>query len=326
MGRAWLFIPLAAMIVVIAGYTVYWNVVRTEARAIIETEAERLRTDGYTISWSDMSASGYPVRVTWTLKDASVTGPANAWSWGADAVDIHALPYRLSHVIATAPGAHDVTLPTGERLALTFAGAQASLSSDAAGVNRVSVNLHRAAATTDAGSEPAYTAEEVTFHLQRDPADAARYRVYAGAQAPVWPGAADGAPQEMAADAYIAEADRLMASGLTRETVAAWAAAGGALDLQDVRMLWPDSAIRAGGLVRVDPGGYLAGEVDVVSQAPAQALARLAALGLVDRRAAERAGLLLAATAGDEARVPIAFRDGGSYVLGLRLAPAPRVY
>ncbi len=320
--RAWA--PGILLLIALSAYAAYWMVVRQQAQAILVTQAEALRADGYRVEWGGVATSGFPMRVTLTLADVAVAAPSGreAWSWSAQAVRVHALPYDLRHVIIEPTGEQTVRTPDGGFYALSSEGVRASVRADGHGLTRASLVAGPTKARDLVASTPAGSAEAVAIHLRRDPDNRERYRAYAGIDAPAWPGAGEDAPEIVRADGFVDHAQIFAEHGaVDARAVSAWSRAGGAVQFNAIRVQWPDSAVETSGALKLDEAARPEGTLSLRAETPARAFSHLAGLGLVEPADARRAALLAGAMTDSDGvvAVPITIDNGDVRFLGIRL-------
>ena len=81
----------------------WWWLGSTGVERGLASAAETARAEGWTVTWDDLSVSGFPNRFDTTIAAPTVAPPDGAWRWSAPFLQVFALSYRPNHVIAVGP-------------------------------------------------------------------------------------------------------------------------------------------------------------------------------------------------------------------------------
>jgi hypothetical protein len=321
---------LTVLVTVLAGlYGGYWFI----GRAAVENGASaflaQLAADGWGVSYSDLSTTGFPSRFDTSVTDVSLTNPATGITWATPLFQAFALSYRPTRVIAAWPERQIITLPQ-DRFVITADGLRAS-----AGVNaRLSLPLD------------AVTLESGAMQIDSDRG----YRVGLGrlllAFRDAGPGPADydffletteiAPPAELIAlidptGALPAALDILRIDSLVvldqpidrnlRGQVRATA-----LTLREARISWGDVELSGTGALTIASDGTPEGSIALVAQNWPQVISLAVAAGVMTDGVGsllQRAGMLV--SGGSNAlEAPLTFQDGLMSLGPIPLGPAPK--
>jgi hypothetical protein len=302
---------------VAAAYAGLWFVGERQ----VETRAARALADlearGWEVDYASLNTTGFPSRLDTRVTDLRLLSPDGTLGWLLPALQVYALVYRPTHVIADLPPEQVVTV-AGRDLDVTSERLRASARGG------LSARLPFREAVVE-GGPLAVSGEGVNVSLGRlllaaregGPA-ANAYDLYLDA-ADISP--AEGAP---ALDLLRLDAEVTLDRPLDRTLRGAPGLLG--LVLRDMRLTMGDVALSASGALAPDAEGALAGELVVVAENWRGMLDLGEQAGTLDpaRRAlAERA--LEGLAEGDRIEVPVTFANGTVSALGLPLLAAPRL-
>jgi hypothetical protein len=109
---------VACILLVAAGYGLYWNFLAGQFRDGLERWAEVRRAEGYKVDYGPVEVAGFPfwLRVVMGQPVLSKSGEKQSWNWRGPALTISARPWRVTHTKAQAPGRHLVTVTTQARV------------------------------------------------------------------------------------------------------------------------------------------------------------------------------------------------------------------
>jgi hypothetical protein len=101
-----IFVPMIAVGIILALYSVYWYVAAGKLRSSVENFAAEPHPGDVAVGWSDLSMSGYPYRIAVTLTAPVATAPEapEDWSWQAESLEADFLPYNLRHLVLKVDG------------------------------------------------------------------------------------------------------------------------------------------------------------------------------------------------------------------------------
>lgn len=303
--RRGLFLPWLLMILLVVGWSIGWFWLKGEAITRMDAGVEQLRRQGYDIAWQSREIGGFPFRLDVNLKDARIAEPSG-WALAADELKGEAWVYRLDHWVAVAPTGVTLTRPEGGPVAVKATALRGSLSGVDQRPPRLSIEGVNLTFETPPGAKPypVESANRLELHLRPGPndqggvlfkAEGAKLRL-TGLPARV----AQGKPVSVLWDLTLAR----MAAFQGRdwpEAVRNWRDAGGVVTVREASIRGGDALLTAdGGPLRVDPNGYLEGEL--------------------------KASLKDAKSGGQALGGAIALRDGKSTLGPLTVGPAPRLY
>lgn len=348
-----IFLPTAALLLLVAVYTVYWFVVAGEVRKAVEAFAAR-GEQGLEVGWGAFAVNGYPYRIEadFTSPAVSAPGAPEAWEWRGEAGEFALLPYNLRHVIVNLRGLQTLsyrdltTSPPIRNEARATANAAWGSYVDVKGApfGRLAIDIEELDARHRLGTATADDALTVKrFQLHTRPAEDET----TGAV----PGSYDVAVQ---ADGILLEGARpIPALGQSVEKIAAqarlrdlpetphvslvellreWQATGGSLSISDLIVKWGPLDLTAFGELKLDERHRPEGQLDAKVTDFEGLLEAMVHDGLVDERDARVAltGLVLVSqfqgNRTDEVRVPVIMREGRLYLGPLAVAELEPLY
>ncbi|ABS63204.1 hypothetical protein Plav_1585 [Parvibaculum lavamentivorans DS-1] len=352
--RRWgLFLPAAALLLLVAVYTVYWFTIAGELREGVEAFAAR-RDNGLVVSWDDLAITGYPYRIEadFTAPGASAPDAPEEWAWHGEGAAFALLPYNLRHVIVNLEGEQtfsyrDVTAsaPARNEARATAAKAWGSYVDVAdAPFGRIAIDIeeldarHRRGAT---GLNDRLTAERLQFHT-RAAIDEANGLIN---------GSYDVAIQ---ADGVVLESEeKILALGPNIKQIVAqarlrdlpqtphvsaiellreWQRTGGVLSISELIVKWGPLDLAAHGEFKLDARRRLEGQFDAKITGFETLLDAMVRDGLVKEREANvaLAGLVLVSQfqgkKTNEVRIPVMMREGLLYLGPLAVARLEPLY
>lgn len=348
------------LLLALGGYTAFWFYVRDQAEDILAAQIAALEARGYQTNWRDVRWHGYPGRVSVTFGEPEILAPSHAgeWSWSAERLRLSLWPWAYQTIYADAAGEHVVRAPGRAITRLRAEGLTGMAAFDASGgLNAARLNSGPAHAEV-AGARVAGV-DGARLDLRRTE-DGNAYEIEASAERPVSRDfAAGAAPARARAEASVAQADVLAAFGsLDAPALAAWADANGALQIDEACLSWegelqsaalalasaepaaspalPEGgcfavegpALGLSGALALDPVGRWNGDLRLRARDPGDALARLAALGVITADDARQVGAMAQMAAGDggDMTLPLQIREGALYFLAFPVAELPRAY
>ncbi len=318
-------------------YAGYWVVGSTTVERGARTALEGLQEEGWQVRYGDLSTRGFPSRFDTTATGIDLFNPATGFGWQAPFVQVFALSYRPTEVIAVWPETQDIVLP-GQTLTLTSDRLRASASlspGSAVPLSALTLEAGSARIASDAGWQVAagqtlialrasslpdtFDAYAETFALM--PQDALRWINSASLNLP-------DAPATLRLDAQI---------GLTRlpglvedpdgSRVMGEVAQLDRVVLRDLRLVWDDMQLTGAGEITIGDDGTPDGRITLKIDGWREMITLAAQAGLVDPEIAPTwENVAAALTQGQETfDLPISFSNGMMSVGPMPLGPAPRL-
>jgi hypothetical protein len=237
-----------------AGYSGYWLYTAKRLASSIGPWAEARRADGYTLQWRTLEVEGYPASFRLRFADAAVAGVRPLpFAATMPLLTGRTAPWDLKHWQLDAPQGMTVEMP-GAGEAVTAAALDGSLGFGAPEGNDIDFTLHGISA---GGVISGMHVDDAAVHLtipakppqsHRDAAIAAAIRL-AKITLP-WqlpPFGSDIEAVQLAATVKGA-----MPSGPLRQSLDAWRADGGTVELEDGALRWGKLAFTTSGTLALD--------------------------------------------------------------------------
>jgi hypothetical protein len=331
-----LFAPFVAVIVLLAGWTVWWFVVAGKVEQGLDRGARDLRASGYQVSWKDRGVSGWPFRTFVRVRDLKIVAPTGH-AIEMSELAAEAETYALGKWVFAAPKGLVFTRGPKGPVRIEGRAIRASVSGlGRAGAPNVAVQLLKPTFTPLEGAQPfpLASADKVELYLRPKagaPGDGeALFRIEGGKGRPGGPvdWIAGGGPFNTYWETGLTRLRAARGSGWPA-LVRSWTAAGGALTGLHGQAKAGDAAAEAkSAQLTVGPDGRLRGTVDLSLTRGPEALLALGRSQAVNPGAAAAAGAVAAGKGGlnGTANMSLVFEDGGSRLGPVRLAPAPKVY
>lgn len=248
-----------------------WLVSAHLLRTGVEHWLQARRDEGFTVRAGALATTGFPARVAVRVTDVDFAAPParGRWAWRTPAVEVAVSPLRLDHVVLDLAGAHQLTGPWLEIPSLQFTAAKAALTLD------LKDGAVDEAQLTVEGGDGAWGSDS---RLHMDKAGV-RVALHPDAPAPAPPAsgkAGDALPKissrlavrienltvpgalppplsnTLHEIAFNADVVGPVGDGALPKLLAAWSAAGGAIDLKDVTLDWPPITVSGEGSVALD--------------------------------------------------------------------------
>lgn len=339
----------ALIALAVLAYTVYWFVLADRTEALVDGALADWRADGYALSYTERSTSGYPYRLATEVDGFTLLREQGRWPWAwhGERLRVVAQPWNLRHYVAVLEGVNRIDLPpagAGADVELTAESARASLILDSAWqAERGSAELLEAVLREAPGSE-GVTIGRIEAHARRPQAGPetnpdARLDAAVTLEALRLPDGAGGVlGREIARILVEGTVIGPLPAALEPEPVAAWRDAGGFVDAHSVALDWGPVRIAGEGTFTVDelmrPLGAFSSRIvgfDALIDG-------LAAAGRMSGNAAAAAHIALALIAKTPAgggapvlSVPVTIQDGWLFAGPVRMfkvgpvmpAPAP---
>ena len=106
-----IWIPSLILILLVGGYTVYWNTLKQDVLEGVAQWTEDRRAEGMDVSYEDAKVTGFPFRMDLKIDSLAIADPQhpNQWAWSGETVDVELNPFRLTEVDARFKGQHRFT-------------------------------------------------------------------------------------------------------------------------------------------------------------------------------------------------------------------------
>lgn len=284
-------------------YGAYWLIVATALRDGVDDWIAARRAEGYAIVHDDLALGGFPFVARVGADGPVVTAPGAAWSWRGARAAAEIDPLRPSRLAVSVAGAQTVVVGTGTG-ARTYRGDIGSLVADVAGTSgglpaaSLTVRGLDLAATDGSG---AYAVGRLDVTGDSDPAAGAGEATYALAveAADLRLPPAAGLPLGERIEAATADA-RLIGTlepAPWPAALAAWRDAGGTIEVARLDLRHGPLALEANGTLALDAEMQPVGAFTARFEGFFEAVEALSRAGIIRRRDALTANLLLGALA-----------------------------
>lgn len=312
--RRWLYLPLAAAGVVLAGYLFLWRAGAAEMKQAIAEWVEDQRAAGLEVSHGPVKAEGFPFFLRVHVETPEIAAPGQ-WRWRTDRLTLDALPYDLRRLVFSIRGEQQASLAGYGDWRIAAEDFRFSIASDKTRGWIFAMTVGHARALRDADQASAALARFV-FDLAPSPADPGMLVLSLAAAnieaaAPQGEFRLDGVQTVMAATAAQALGDAEV-----------WRQVGGELIVNGFSAQLDGAKLSAAGTLSLDaahrPQGVL--KTEIVAPAPfAKALAPLGVLTEDDAEKAAAALTLAAIAGGGKIAAPLEFRDGAAHLAGVKI-------
>jgi hypothetical protein len=330
--RLGLYAPFALAGVAVLAWCAAWFWLAGEVGRRMDAARDHLIRQGWRVTWTHRSLSGFPFRLDVDLAGVSIREPTG-WAVATPRLKAEAWAYAPDHWIIVAPDPLDVARREGGRLTLTARALRASLSDFAAAPPRLSVEGEGLTFQPAPGAAPfaLTSAKELHLHTRAGPSDQGAARLEVDGATVTTPGLlgqiAAGKPVDLVIDGIYDHA-RAFAGPDWPTAARAWRDAGGAFTVRGLRIAAGDTALDArSGALAIDAHGRLQGALPVTIGQPTRALTALREAGAITDEAARAAATVLSATgAGPHAAITLDFQAGRTTLGPVALGPAPRIF
>lgn len=335
LSRLGLYGPIAALVVLVGGFSAVWLWARAETESRIDAGVTRLKNAGYDIAWKDRKIGGYPFRLNVTLSEP-VLRHSSGWALEAPRLEGQAFMHAPTTWVIAAPDGLTFVRPESGPVRVSGKLIRASLNRmdlTPPNLSFEGVGLSFQAAT---GAQPfgLSNAERVEIHLRRAPKEV-------GDEAGLWLSVknskarlssllgriAGDKPVSVEWDGRLSKIDAFKGRDWP-DAVRNWVAAGGRMNVKRGGLTAGDAVIGINsGTLGVDTDGRLSGVLDVSLRQGPRALGVMSADRTIPPDQAEvAAAVVTARTTGDQARATLNFEAGQTTLGPVAIAPAPRVY
>lgn len=334
-SRKGLILPLAALAVLVALWTVWWFVLAGQVERQIATRTAALRDAGWTIRHGEMKVSGWPYRVRVVFPDASLQAPSGHGLVAAG-LAAEANAWNPDKWVAVAPGAVTLIRPDKGQVRIEGRAIRASASGLRRAMPNLALELVEPVFTPVGTAEvfPIRAAERFELYARknaRDPRSVDVLLRLIEAQGRVG-GPVEGLAQQgrltLQVESTLTEAPALR--GMNASGVfSAWTRAGGRFTAVAGEISAGQSRARiSSDALRADAEGRLVGEIAFRAEQPLSAITGLARSrsGAVNRIGAAGAAAAAGATGDRDVALTVVFRDGRTWLGPFALAPAPKLF
>lgn len=310
--RLWLIVPWAIFIVLVIGWTIYWNVLANGARAALDAAIAQQQRTGATAEVGTVRARGYPLQLALDITGARYAPREGAVALSAPHLLVHINPVNPRHLIATFP--EPLTLQTGAATR-TFASPSLMVSAKVAADNRLNYIGAEASDLAVTTGERVDRLARIVLNLRPDPRDAASWQ--AALHIENW---ALGAPvigaEPLGQNVSALDAAIVLEHAREARNLSAWRANNGAARIEVLRFTWGAAQGEAQGRIGFDSENRFAGALNMTLTEPRRALAAFAAAPDTSRSTARalEALAVVSALSGDTLSLPLRAQDGALYI------------
>ena len=143
-SRFWLYLPFILLLVVVAGWTAYWFIAKSQIEKGLDEWIGKERASGAVVEYSTRSLGGYPFRFELDVADPVYQRLAEP-RWEGERLRVVMQPWNWNHIMAFSPGRNLVTDQRGLRHTLNLdTSSAASLSWDKTGLKRMAFQMGEA--------------------------------------------------------------------------------------------------------------------------------------------------------------------------------------
>lgn len=335
LSRLGLYGPIAALVILVAGFSAVWLWARAETERRIDAGVAGLKRAGYEIAWKDRKISGYPFRLNVTLTEPTLRH-GSGWALDASRLEGQAFMHAPSTWVIAAPDGLTFVRPESGPVRVSGKLIRASLNRMDLTPPNLSFEGIGLSFQAAAGAQPfgLSSAERVEIHLRRAPKEV-------GDEAGLWLSVKNGKAQlsgllgRIAAekpvsiewDGRLSKIDAFKGRDWP-DAVRNWVNAGGRMNVKRAGLTAGDAVIGVNsGSLGVDTDGRLSGVLNVSLRQAPRALGVMGAdRTILPDQAEAAAAVVTARTTGDLARATLNFEAGQTTLGPVAIAPAPRVY
>jgi len=347
--RIWIYGPVAALLLFIAGYCAFWYYATNEVSDWLDRANGREIMPGITFAFAEKDIGGFPFRADVVLSGVTFQhlSPAGETAWRSEKLALHAMSYDFGHFVFEAAGLQSIARPPlkpgmpARVLYVTPALARASAILDGNRLTRVDidlVNIGMQDATLGAPAGRTARIGRAQLHFRADPdhtIDAAlridNAQIGPGYAPPLGPNLSLFLITGKLTEAQTLEGLRHGTDGFFA-AAENWRMARGILSLDDFQFNWGGVGASAKGRMTFDDQHRVRGRINAnVAGYPALVAAaeRMGHINETEGNIANAALLAMAQLAGDaQGRLPVTFtfRDGKFSVGPITAAPLEPVY
>ena len=321
---------ILAILLAAGGWSAYWFVGANTLEGALRDAIEDARGNGIGVELTSLDVTGFPNRFDTMIEDPRVSLPSGI-EWRAPFVQVFALSYRPTQLIAALPNEQSLEGPFGTAEIMT---------------NRARASMTLQPATDLPLDHANLVIEELRIVSQG--LDLTAARVLAATRIP--DGAEDGRVQNIGVtlddvtlpptmadqlgvdgmatlDGATLDATLTLAEPIDRDSFEGEAIDIRQIDIDRLDIDWAEVGLNASGNLTVGADGILSGEVTAAVTNWQRAVDIAVAAGLIpEGRAAQvRQGLRFVAGDGDRLELPLSFREGSIFLGPIPLGAAPRL-
>ena len=320
--RLGLYLPWGALVIFAAGWSLAWLWMMGQTQNRLDAGAAALRKAGWAVAWDSRHVGGYPFRLDVDFAGLRLADPSG-WALALPALKSEAFAFAPANWVFYVPNGLTFSRPDGGPVNVTAGTLRASINTWDEAPPRISLEGDDLTFAAAPGARPfsLTSAKSLQFYTRAGPdRQAALFLSVDGAAAlpRSWVGQiADGKAAAVKLDGIISHSDQLRGESW-RELIAHWSARGGTFDVHQLTLTAGDAVLdaRKGGVAVADDG-----RLEGVLEASLRDEQRVLAVAQTGKP--PPADPTASANALD---LRLTFRDGGTWIGPLKLAPAPRVY
>jgi len=325
--RLLVLVALAVLVVPLVGGAGGWVWAKSIYTESWSQWLEARRAEGYRFENATPRTAGFPSKVELSLDDFAMTAP-DGWRWEPPAVQGEASLLAPFEMRLNGPGEHVVVTPDGRRLTIATQSADGRLGFDPeTGLQRGELRLGGLALAGLPAGQVTADSLETTVGPRRAGGDGLATTAFTtearGLTLPPDAETPFGRRIERLEVRGRLEGDP-PAAGDAR-ALQAWRAAGGGVDIDHLRVVWPPLTMSGDGRLTLDSELRPQGQLDMAVQGLETAMERLAEAGVLDAETASYVKLAVVALGRRDSadgqttvQVPVTLRDGRLY-----LGPVP---
>ncbi|WP_297804433.1 DUF2125 domain-containing protein, partial [uncultured Brevundimonas sp.] len=344
-SRRALFIPFIIVGVLLAVWTVWWFWLANEAKGQFETRLDQLKASGWTVEYSGISTSGWPMHTRLTVKDGTFIAPSGH-GIKSPAIAAEANSYNPLHWVVVAENGLTLVRADKGETTVTAEAIRLSLTGLRQRWPNVAFEMATPVFIPAQGAAPFPLADAALIqlymrpHLTSDPTPGddvdVMFRLVKAKGRDGGPvqGFAQNGELTLQVEAVVEKASALRQPATSAGLLAAWTRAGGRfVNVKGEMTAGESHALLTSPVLYADDKGQLEGEVQFKARKPLAALVGLA--GSHQGTPADRAAAARAATAspqggegeaGQDIELSVLFRKGRTYLGPFALAPAPKLF
>jgi hypothetical protein len=335
-------VPAALVALLAAGYCVLWVVVAHWIEGGFLNWARVQAAHGNTVEHGALALAGFPGPIRMTIPAPRVTSTNGGWQWSAERTVLETRPWAWRRFRLELFGDQQVAVPFAGKLhRYTLRPASALIVGEADAMGQLSQGALRARDVTvrEPSGSTLLSVQRVQGHLNlRTPGATAENQkaldlTLHGEDVELGPMFQTPLGKAIQGIGLVAAVKGTMPQTFLRESMDAWRASGGAVDLNHFQINWGDLALRANGTLALDEMFRPLGALSADIKGYAETLKALQRARVLRRRDADGARLaldLISKRDGTDNRrmvsIPIS-AQGGMLYLGpvrlLKLAPIP---
>jgi hypothetical protein len=320
--RLGLYLPWAALVLAAAGWSLAWLWMMGQTQSRLDAAAASLRKAGWAVAWHSRHLGGYPFRLDLDFTDLRLADPSG-WAVALPALKSEAFAFAPTNWVLYAPSGLTFSRPDGGPVNVTAGALRASVNGWHEAPPRISLEGDDLTFAAAPGAKPfsLIAAKTLQFYTRAGPRHQAALflSVDGGVASPgSWVGLiAAGKPVAIKLDGIISNTEGLQGDSW-RGLIAHWSARGGTFDVHQLTLTAGDAAleVRKGGIAVADDG-----RLEGVLEAHLRDEARVLAVAQTGKPPPADPSATAAAL-----DLRLTFRDGGTWLGPLKLAPAPRAF